>query len=56
MTGPRKETPDVTDTRPIPALDLKAQRESIRPEIEEAVARYVAAVKDGSFPGPEHCY
>ena len=24
--------------------------------IDEAVARYVAAVKDGSFPGPEHCY
>ncbi len=24
--------------------------------IEEAVARYVAAVKDGSFPGPEHAY
>ncbi|KAI5912734.1 3-methyl-2-oxobutanoate hydroxymethyltransferase [Thauera sp. 2A1] len=24
--------------------------------IEEAVARYVAAVKDGSFPAPEHCY
>lgn len=24
--------------------------------IEDAVARYVAAVRDGSFPGPEHCY
>ena len=24
--------------------------------IEEAVARYAAAVKDGSFPAPEHCY
>lgn len=24
--------------------------------IEEAVRGYVAAVKDGSFPGPEHCY
>lgn len=24
--------------------------------IEEAVARYVAAVKDGSFPAAEHCY
>jgi len=24
--------------------------------IEDAVARYVAAVKDGSFPAPEHCY
>jgi len=24
--------------------------------IEEAVTRYVRAVKDGSFPGPEHCY
>lgn len=24
--------------------------------IQEAVAAYVAAVKDGSFPGPEHCY
>ena len=24
--------------------------------IVDAVAAYVAAVKDGSFPGPEHCY
>lgn len=24
--------------------------------IEDALERYVAAVKDGSFPGPEHCY
>jgi 3-methyl-2-oxobutanoate hydroxymethyltransferase len=24
--------------------------------IEDAIRRYVAAVKDGSFPGPEHCY
>ena len=24
--------------------------------IEEAVVRYVAAVKDGSFPAAEHCY
>lgn len=24
--------------------------------IEAALAAYVAAVKDGSFPGPEHCY
>jgi 3-methyl-2-oxobutanoate hydroxymethyltransferase len=24
--------------------------------IEAAVAAYVAAVKDGSFPGPEHCF
>jgi 3-methyl-2-oxobutanoate hydroxymethyltransferase len=24
--------------------------------IEDAFRRYVAAVKDGSFPGPEHCY
>lgn len=24
--------------------------------IEEAVARYAAAVRDGSFPAPEHCY
>lgn len=24
--------------------------------VEEAVARYVAAVRDGSFPAPEHCY
>ena len=24
--------------------------------IEDAVARYVQAVRDGSFPGPEHCY
>jgi dTDP-4-amino-4,6-dideoxygalactose transaminase len=32
----------VTDTRPIPALDLKAQLERIRPEIEEAVARVLS--------------
>jgi 3-methyl-2-oxobutanoate hydroxymethyltransferase len=24
--------------------------------IEAALAAYVAAVKDGSFPGPEHCF
>ena len=24
--------------------------------IEDAVARYAAAVRDGSFPAPEHCY
>ena len=24
--------------------------------IEAAVAAYVAAVKDGSFPAPEHCF
>ena len=24
--------------------------------IEDAIRRYVRAVKDGSFPGPEHCY
>lgn len=24
--------------------------------IEDAVARYVSAVKDGDFPGPEYCY
>ena len=24
--------------------------------VREAIAAYVAAVKDGSFPGPEHCY
>jgi 3-methyl-2-oxobutanoate hydroxymethyltransferase len=24
--------------------------------IEDAIRRYVTAVKDGSFPGPEHCY
>lgn len=24
--------------------------------IDEAVARYAAAVKEGSFPAPEHCY
>ena len=24
--------------------------------VADAVARYVAAVKDGSFPGPENCY
>ena len=32
----------MTDTRPIPALDLKAQLERIRPEIEEAVARVLS--------------
>ncbi len=26
------------------------------PDIEAAVTAYVRAVKDGSFPGPEHCY
>jgi 3-methyl-2-oxobutanoate hydroxymethyltransferase len=24
--------------------------------VETALAAYVVAVKDGSFPGPEHCY
>jgi 3-methyl-2-oxobutanoate hydroxymethyltransferase len=24
--------------------------------IEDAIRRYVTAVKDGSCPGPEHCY
>jgi 3-methyl-2-oxobutanoate hydroxymethyltransferase len=24
--------------------------------IAAAIAAYVAAVKDGSFPAPEHCY
>jgi 3-methyl-2-oxobutanoate hydroxymethyltransferase len=24
--------------------------------IDDAVKAYVAAVKDGSFPAPEHCY
>ena len=24
--------------------------------IAGAIAAYVTAVKDGSFPGPEHCY
>jgi 3-methyl-2-oxobutanoate hydroxymethyltransferase len=24
--------------------------------VQEAVARYVAEVKDGTFPGPEHCF
>ncbi len=24
--------------------------------IEDAIARYVAAVKDGTFPAPENCY
>ena len=24
--------------------------------IEAALAAYVAAVRDGSFPGPEHCF
>ena len=27
-----------------------------QPSIAGALAAYVAAVKDGSFPGPEHCY
>lgn len=27
-----------------------------QPSIAAAVAAYVAAVRDGSFPGPEHCY
>jgi 3-methyl-2-oxobutanoate hydroxymethyltransferase len=27
-----------------------------QPSIAAAVEAYVAAVKDGSFPGPEHCY
>jgi 3-methyl-2-oxobutanoate hydroxymethyltransferase len=25
-------------------------------DIDAAVKAYVAAVKDGSFPGPENCY
>jgi len=24
--------------------------------IEAAIAKYVTAVRDGSFPGPEHCF
>jgi 3-methyl-2-oxobutanoate hydroxymethyltransferase len=24
--------------------------------IEAALAAFVAAVRDGSFPGPEHCF
>jgi 3-methyl-2-oxobutanoate hydroxymethyltransferase len=27
-----------------------------QPSVEAALAAYVAAVKDGSFPGPEHCF
>jgi 3-methyl-2-oxobutanoate hydroxymethyltransferase len=27
-----------------------------QPSVEAAIAAYVAAVKDGSFPGPEHCF
>ncbi|HMW53989.1 MAG TPA: 3-methyl-2-oxobutanoate hydroxymethyltransferase [Accumulibacter sp.] len=27
-----------------------------QPSIAAAIAAYVAAVKEGSFPGPEHCY
>lgn len=27
-----------------------------QPTIADAIAAYVAAVKDGSFPAPEHCY
>ena len=27
-----------------------------QPSIEAAVLAYVAAVKDGSFPAPEHCF
>jgi 3-methyl-2-oxobutanoate hydroxymethyltransferase len=26
------------------------------PGIVEALGAYVAAVRDGSFPGPEHCF
>jgi dTDP-4-amino-4,6-dideoxygalactose transaminase len=33
----------VTDTRPIPLLDLKAQLARIRPEIDEAVARVLSS-------------
>ena len=32
--------------------DFMAEAQSI----EGAVNAYVAAVKDGSYPGPEHCY
>jgi 3-methyl-2-oxobutanoate hydroxymethyltransferase len=27
-----------------------------QPSVAAAIAAYVAAVKDGSFPAPEHCY
>ena len=27
-----------------------------QPSVEAAIAAYAAAVKDGSFPGPEHCF
>ncbi len=27
-----------------------------QPSIGDAIAAYATAVKDGSFPGPEHCY
>ncbi len=33
----------MTDTRPIPLVDLKAQLARIRPEIEEAIARVLAS-------------
>jgi len=45
-------------------LDISAGRKArfvknfmaAQTSIAAAVAAYVAAVKDGSFPGPEHCY
>ncbi len=45
-------------------LDISAGRRarfvrnfmSGQPSIAAAIAAYVSAVKDGSFPGPEHCY
>jgi dTDP-4-amino-4,6-dideoxygalactose transaminase len=42
MERPERRSDAVTDTRPIPALDLKAQLERIRPEVEEAVARVLS--------------
>ena len=37
-----------------PSFD--GERVQVIPELEDAVRAYVAAVKDGSFPGPEHSY
>ncbi|MEM9531015.1 MAG: 3-methyl-2-oxobutanoate hydroxymethyltransferase [Pseudomonadota bacterium] len=39
-----------------PAKFVKNFLEADGGSIQGAIAAYVAAVKDGSFPGPEHCY
>ena len=40
----------------IVVMDAATGKIAAGPEIEGAVGDYVQAVKDGSFPGPEHCY